>query len=100
MERKIGYVPISKLSRGYAGQIIDNMNNEKTILYIMRNNVPQAVLMPIEEFDKYQESLNSKVNKHEIVEKLSGSLSQYKDPSKIGKEREFYIQGLMKKYGK
>lgn len=102
MERKIEYIPISKLSRGYAGKYIDKMNIEKSTVFIMRNNAPEAVLISIDEYNKYQELLNNnnKINKHELVEKLSGSLSQYKDSTKINKEREFYIQGLNKKHGK
>ena len=51
---------------------------------------------------EYFEYLNreNKANRQKLVEKGSGFLSAYKNPSKIGKEREFYIQGLMKKYGK
>ena len=54
-------------------------------------------MITVEEYKKYQELVEKR---RELLNKLSGSLSAYKDPFKIGKEREFYIQGLCDKYGR
>lgn len=97
MDRKTEYISIIDLSFDNIGQIIDNMKKDNSIVYVTKNDVPKAVMITVEEYEKYQEFLKQR---SELVKRLSGSLSAYKDPSKIGKEREFYIQGLCEKYGR
>ena len=95
MDRKTEYISIMDLSFDNIGQVIDNMKKDNSIVYITKNDVPEAVMITVKEYEKYQDYLK---HKHEPIEKGSGFLSAYKDPSKIGKEREFYIQGLCNKY--
>lgn len=95
MNRKTEYISFMDLSFNNIGHIIDNMKKENSIVFVTKNVIPEAVMITIEEYNNYQNLLKER---HELVEKLSGCLNAYKNPSKIGKEREFYIQGLCNKY--
>ena len=101
-EKNIDYVPISKLGRGYAGQAIDNMNANESVIYILRNNEPTAVIISFEDYQNYLKVMKSadRLNKTMVCDELAGSLRGYADTSKIDGEKEFYKIGLAKKYGK
>lgn len=101
-KRNIDYVPISKLSRGYAGKIIDNMIKEDSTIYIMRNNEPTAVILSMKEYDAYLEYVNEKEKKYkeELIKELGGSLHEYADVSKIPLEDQAYTMHILEKYGK
>jgi len=101
-ERNIDYVPISKFSRGYAGQAIDKMNNDNSVIYIMRNNKPAAVILTFEDYQSYLNTMksNERINKIEISNKLAGSLNQFADTEKVSGEKDFYLKGLVDKYEK
>ncbi len=101
-EKNIDYVPISKLGRGYAGRAIDKMNANESIIYILRNNEPTAVIMSFEDYQNYLKIIKSfdRLNKSKVCDELSGSLHEYADSRKIEGEKEFYKTGLAKKYGK
>ena len=101
-EKKINYVSISKLSRGYAGKIIDDMNKDDSTIYIMRNNEPTAVILSLAEYNDYLEYVNDKEQKRkeEILKKIAGSLHEYADVSKIPLEEKAYDMYIQEKYGK
>ena len=101
-EKNIDYVPISKLGRGYAGQAIDRMNENDSVICVLRNNEPAAVIISFEDYQLFLNLMRSqeRVNKKEVSNKLAGSLHQFADPDKIEGEREFYHKGLLEKYGK
>jgi PHD/YefM family antitoxin component YafN of YafNO toxin-antitoxin module len=101
-EKNIDYVPISKLGRGYAGQAIDRMNENDSVIYVLRNNEPTAVIMPFDDYRLYLDLLksNERINKKEASARLAGSLKQFSDPSKVEGEKEYYRRGLNGKYGK
>ena len=101
-ERNIDYVPISKLSRGYAGKLIDEMNESETVIYVLRNNEPTAVIMSMKDYNEYLSAMkvNERINKKKNSIKIAGSLHLYADPLKANEEREFYRKGLNSRYGK
>ena len=99
-ERNIDYVPISKLSRGYAGKIIEKMNRTESVIFILRNNEPTAVLMPFEDYDNYLKIVkaNKRINRKETISKLAGSLHDYADVNKVEGEKEFYRKALRNRH--
>ena len=101
-ERNIDYISISKLGRGYAGQIIDQMNANESVIYVLRNNKPAAVIMSYEDYQVYLNAIKSekRINKAETVMKSAGSLHEFAKPDKVADEREFYQMGIVNKYGK
>ncbi|MBP5569389.1 MAG: hypothetical protein J6X54_09250 [Treponema sp.] len=50
-----GFIPISRFNKGQAGQIIEEVKKEG-IKVILKNNVPQGVLLPYT--DEYLELLH------------------------------------------
>ena len=101
-ERNIDYIPISKLGRGYAGKLIDKMNENDSVIYVLKNNEPTAVIMSMKDYEDYLDVLkaNDRVNKKQASERSAGSLHEYADASKIGGEREQYHKGLYTRHGK
>ena len=101
-ERIIDYIPVSKLGRGYAGRIIDQMKERDSVVYILRNNDPEAVMLSMSGYRELLKNQSGNLirNKVEISEQLAGSLHQYADASKVHNENEYYQQVLMEKYGR
>lgn len=101
-EKNIDYLPISRLGRGYAGQAIDMMNDNDSVIYVLRNNEPVAVIMPFSDYQVYLDLMrsNERINKKETSARLAGSLHQYADKTKVAGEKGFYQEGMKKKYGK
>ena len=99
-EKTIDYVPISKLSRGYAGRIIDQMKENDSLIFVLRNNSPDAVIMSMGSFRKLIETKNKKTRetKDSTIDSLAGSLHQYADASGIGEEKAFYIKKLIERH--
>ena len=100
-EGNIDYVPISKLSRGYAGQAIDRMNENDSVIFVLRNNEPAAVIMSVEDYRLYVDLMksNERINRKEAGERLAGCLHQYADPSKIKDEKDYYRKVMTDKHG-
>mgnify|MGYP002623687542 CR=1 FL=1 len=46
------FVPISRLNKGETGKIIDEVK-EDGIRIIVKNNIPECVMMSVEEYDKF-----------------------------------------------
>ncbi len=46
------FVPISRLNKGEAGKIIDEVK-EDGIRIIVKNNVPECVMITVEEYDRF-----------------------------------------------
>ena len=101
IDQNIEYVPISRLSRGYAGQIIDNMHKNDSVIYIIRNNEPTAVILSIDDYNIYLQTVKAaqRINKTDAIRKTAGSLHRYADTEKIDGEKEFYRQALSKRNG-
>ncbi|MBR4462477.1 MAG: hypothetical protein IKS51_07870 [Erysipelotrichaceae bacterium] len=101
INKNIDYVPISRLSRGYAGQMIDKMYQDDSVVFIMRNNEPTAVILSIDDYNIYLNMIRSsaRINKKEISSKIAGSLHQFADPEKIDGERDFYKKDLSRRNG-
>ena len=101
-ERKIDYISISRLSRGYAGKIIDEMTDNDSVIFVMRNNEPTAVIMSMEEYQNYMnmKANVAKINKLSSIKSTAGSLHEYADPAKIPGEKNYYQKALAEKYGK
>ena len=99
-EQTIEYVPISKLSRGYAGRIIDDMKEKNAVIYIMRNNEPDAVIMSMSQYRQYLylTQINDRFSKMETSRKLASRLHAYADEAKIAGEREAYIKAVTDKH--
>lgn len=99
-EKTIDYVPISKLSRGYAGRIIDQMKENDSLIFVLRNNSPDAVIMSMGSFRELIETKNKKTRetKDSAIDSLAGSLHQYADASGIGEEKAFYIRKLIERH--
>ena len=57
---KTTFANISDLNRGNARKVIEKVKNN-TATYIMKNNVPEAVLIPVEIFSEVQEMLLYKI---------------------------------------
>ena len=52
---KTKFVPISSLNRGRAIQVINDMNESNSAVYIMKNNSPEAVMIPVDAYNDFQE---------------------------------------------
>ena len=100
-EKTIDYVPISKLSRGYAGQMIDNMYKKESVVFILRNNEPTAVILSMEDYKVFLELMKNsqRINKKDISTKIAGSLHRFSDVQKIEGERDFYRKAMHKRNG-
>lgn len=98
-EKNIDYVPISKLSRGYAGQMIDNMHKNESVVFILRNNEPAAVILSLEDYKIFLELIKSsqRINKKSISTKLAGSLYRFSDVQKNEGEKIFYRKAMNKR---
>lgn len=46
------FVPISRLNKGEAGKIIDEVK-EEGVRIIVKNNVPECVMITVEEYDRF-----------------------------------------------
>ena len=51
------FTPISDLNRGKAMGVIEDVKKNNCAAYIMKNNVPEAVLMPVKLFNELQDLL-------------------------------------------
>lgn len=94
-------IPISKLNRGYASDVLKKVkdNNETTL--IVKNNKPVAVIISVNLYNSM--AINSGLSKiNESCKKHNGAgiLHKYAKPEYIGKEEELYHQALDVKYGK
>lgn len=56
-ELKTKFVPISSLNRGNAINVINDMKESDCAIYIMKNNSPEAVMIPVETYYDFQEYL-------------------------------------------
>lgn len=56
-ELKTKFVPISSLNRGNAINVINDMKESDCAVYIMKNNSPEAVMIPVETYYDFQEYL-------------------------------------------
>ena len=101
-ERKIDYVSISRFSRGYAGKIIDEMTANDSVIFVMRNNEPTAVIMRMEEYQNYMNMKENaaRISKPSSIKETAGSLHAYADPEKMPEEKNYYQKALAEKYGK
>ena len=99
-KRNIDYVPISKLGRGYVSKLIGEMNDNDSVIYVLRNNEPTAVILSMKEYNNYLDLLkaNNMINKKQASERVAGSLHEFADFSKIAGEKEFYRKGIKMKY--
>ncbi len=96
--KQIDYVPITKLSRGYAGHMIEQMKKNDSVVYIMKNNQPLAVVLPVETFNKMSQYHTAERLKHiDTCERLGGSLHSFSDSSMIEGERDFYRKAMTKR---
>ena len=101
MDRIPEMIPLSKLNRGYAGKILENVNKSKEPAVIIRNNEPIAVLISIDIYNSM--AVNSYRKPIDFLKKkhlAAGSLQAYARKDLIGKEEELYHQALDQKYGK
>ena len=55
MNNRISFVPLTDLNRGKASKIIETIQKLKQAVFIVKNNRPEAVLIPFEEYQDYQE---------------------------------------------
>ncbi|MBQ6503382.1 MAG: type II toxin-antitoxin system Phd/YefM family antitoxin [Flexilinea sp.] len=100
-EKIIDYVPVSKLGRGYAGRIIDQMKENDSVVYILRNNDPEAVMLSMADYRELLYKQNKLKSDNKLkAEHLAGIFQKYADVSKINGEKEYYSQILAEKYGK
>lgn len=58
---KTAFANISDLNRGNARKVISKVKDDNTATYIMKNNVPEAVLIPVDVFNEVQEMLLYKI---------------------------------------
>lgn len=54
---KPGFVNISDLNKDNTGKVIEKVKNDNMPVYIMENNVPEAVMIPVEVFHEIQDML-------------------------------------------
>ena len=54
------FVPISRLNKGEAGKIIDEVKTDG-IRVIVKNNVPECVMISVEEYDRFVTIMNCPV---------------------------------------
>ncbi len=94
-EKPIEYVPITKLSRGYAGQMIDNMEKNDSVVYIMKNNKPLAVIISVEDYNAMlRNGVTDRLKHLEACGKIAGRLHSYSDESRIEGERDYYRKAV------
>lgn len=85
---KTKFVPISSLNRGRAIQVINDMNESNSAVYIMKNNSPEAVMIPVDAYNDFQE--------YQFYQKVAERAFEYnKDP----KQKTYSQQEIDKKYG-
>ena len=94
-------ISLSKLNRGYAGAVLEEVNNTDEPLVIVKNNEPIAVVISLSAYNSmavnsYRSPIDFISRKHAAA----GSLRKYGRKELIGKEKELYHQALDEKYGK
>ena len=52
---KTKFVPISSLNRGKAIKVINDMNDSYSAVYIMKNNSPEGVLIPVDAYEEFKD---------------------------------------------
>lgn len=55
------FVPISRLNKGEAGKIIDEVKTDG-IRVIVKNNIPECVMISVEEYDRFVLLINKRIN--------------------------------------
>ena len=55
------FVPISRLNKGEAGKIIDEVKTDG-IRVIVKNNIPECVMITVEEYDRFVLLINKRIN--------------------------------------
>lgn len=99
MEKVPNIIPISKLNRGYAGELLEELKDSKEASVIVKNNEPIAVLLSVSQYNFM--AANSGFNKiRTSIKKHSGAgaLQKYAKADYVGKEEELYHQALNIKY--
>ena len=61
------FVPISRLNKGEAGKIIDEVK-EDGVRVIVKNNVPECVMITVEEYDRVLKKSSSIIKIEKICE--------------------------------
>lgn len=54
------FVPITRFNKGEAGKIIDEVKKDG-IRVIVKNNVPECIMITVEEYDKLSTAANKKI---------------------------------------
>lgn len=101
MEKIPNSIPLSKLNRGYAGKVLDEISKTNEPSIIIKNNIPVAVIVPINLYNEM--SINTYRKPVDLLRRghyAAGSLSKYANKSLVGKEEDLYHEALDKKYGK
>ena len=101
MEKMINMISLSKLNRGYAGKILEDINTNNQPTVIIKNNEPVAVIVPINLYnDMAIQTSNSPFTNLKRRHASAGSLNKYSKPELVGKEEELYHEALNEKYGR
>lgn len=71
-------VSISEFQRG-AGKLVDRIRESTQPYFIIRNNKPEAVILPIEEYEEYQKIKSER----EAYREIQQSIKEYKQGKAI-----------------
>ena len=98
MNKVFNIVPISKLNRGYANEVLKQLQENKELGVVAKNNEPIAVILTIDQYndlvtDNKEYSL---LKKHRAAD----ALKKYGKSEYIGQEDVLYRQAIDEKYQK
>ena len=85
---EVTYVPISALNRGNAIHVIEEVKEKDCAAFILKNNVPEAVIISAERFRDYQDYLFYRT----VAERVEYSL-------KHPEEKRISLEEVLKKAG-
>jgi len=95
------FVPITRFNKGEAGKIIDEVKKDG-IRVIVKNNVPECIMITVEEYDKLSTDANKKIvlnqskedeeKRKALIKKIRANVQPPMPPSMSVEERIQFLK--------
>lgn len=95
------FVPITRFNKGEAGKIIDEVKKDG-IRVIVKNNVPECIMITVEEYDKLSTAANKKIvlnqskedeeKRKALIKKIRANVQPPMPPSMSVEERIQFLK--------